>query len=331
VLKPGGYIVIGGAVCAVMMIGGVLCSSTTSSFEGPIEAGKKWGLLGVLTERIAKAEAIESTIFKAFPGVVTDEKFLWIDQCTAANREIKDPGRYYQLFGQISALAANAWEIEDDETAMRRHRKEMVADEHRRSQVGSADVQGPDRGSDQEQRHRGHPLDRGDRVRPVDGLGVCGGVHAGVKRDLRGGGGPLDHQAASSADAGHARPRVLLALVLVALVLTGPLASKVGSAVGIGSSAVAVWNIAKWPVLLIVVMFMIALLYYASPNAKLRQPEIDLPRSSTGRRGVAGGVRGVRVLCRELRLLQQDLRHAGRNHHLPGLDVDHQRRDPPGR
>ncbi len=63
---------------------------------------------------------------------------------------------------------------------------------------------------------------------------------------------------------------VLLALVLVALVLTGPLASKVGSAVGIGGTAVTVWNIAKWPVLLIVVMFMIALLYYASPNAKLR-------------------------------------------------------------
>ena len=96
---------------------------------------------------------------------------------------------------------------------------------------------------------------------------------------------------------------VLLALVLVALVLTGPLASKVGSAVGIGSSAVTVWNIAKWPVLLIVVMFMIALLYYASPNAKLREPEVDLSRRGVRRRGVAGRVRGVRVLCRELRVL----------------------------
>ena len=70
---------------------------------------------------------------------------------------------------------------------------------------------------------------------------------------------------------------VLLALVLVALVLTGPLASKVGSAVGIGSSAVTVWNIAKWPVLLIVVSFMIALLYYASPNAKLRSLRSIVP------------------------------------------------------
>ncbi|MEO8687395.1 MAG: YihY/virulence factor BrkB family protein [Solirubrobacteraceae bacterium] len=62
---------------------------------------------------------------------------------------------------------------------------------------------------------------------------------------------------------------VLLALVLVALLLTGPIASAVGSAVGLGGTAVTVWNIAKWPVLLLVVVFMITLLYYASPNAKL--------------------------------------------------------------
>jgi membrane protein len=63
---------------------------------------------------------------------------------------------------------------------------------------------------------------------------------------------------------------LLLALVLVALVLTGPVAQKVGSGLGIGDTAVTVWNIAKWPVLLAAVLVMIALLYYASPNAKLR-------------------------------------------------------------
>ena len=62
---------------------------------------------------------------------------------------------------------------------------------------------------------------------------------------------------------------LLLALVLVALVLTGPVAEQVGSAVGLSSAAVTVWNIAKWPVLLAMVLFMIALLYYSSPNAKL--------------------------------------------------------------
>jgi membrane protein len=62
---------------------------------------------------------------------------------------------------------------------------------------------------------------------------------------------------------------VLLALVLVALVLTGPVAKQVGSAIGVGGTAVTVWNIAKWPVLLAIVLLMIALLYYSSPNVKL--------------------------------------------------------------
>ncbi len=68
-----------------------------------------------------------------------------------------------------------------------------------------------------------------------------------------------------------------LALVLVALVLTGPLAAKLGSAIGLGSATVTAWNIAKWPVLLIVVTLMITLLYYASPNAKLRSLRSILP------------------------------------------------------
>jgi len=63
---------------------------------------------------------------------------------------------------------------------------------------------------------------------------------------------------------------VLLALMLVALVLTGPVASKVGSAIGVGSSAVTIWDIAKWPVMFVVVVLMIALLYYSAPNAKLQ-------------------------------------------------------------
>ncbi|HWG16127.1 MAG TPA: YihY/virulence factor BrkB family protein, partial [Streptosporangiaceae bacterium] len=63
---------------------------------------------------------------------------------------------------------------------------------------------------------------------------------------------------------------VLLALVLLAVVVTGPIASKAGSAIGAGPAAVTAWDIAKWPVLLIVVIVMIAVLYYAAPNARLR-------------------------------------------------------------
>jgi membrane protein len=62
---------------------------------------------------------------------------------------------------------------------------------------------------------------------------------------------------------------MLLALVLVALVLTGPLAQAVGSQIGLGSTAVTVWNIAKWPVLAAVFTLMVSVLHYAAPNVKL--------------------------------------------------------------
>ena len=61
---------------------------------------------------------------------------------------------------------------------------------------------------------------------------------------------------------------LLLAISTIAVVLTGGLADKVGNLIGLGSTAVTVWNIAKWPVLLLVVSFMFALLYWAAPNVK---------------------------------------------------------------
>jgi membrane protein len=61
---------------------------------------------------------------------------------------------------------------------------------------------------------------------------------------------------------------LMSALLVVALIVSGPVAKAVGSAVGLGTTAVTVWNIAKWPVMLVVVMVMLAILYYASPNAK---------------------------------------------------------------
>jgi membrane protein len=51
---------------------------------------------------------------------------------------------------------------------------------------------------------------------------------------------------------------LMLALVLAALVLTGPVAQEVGSAIGVGDTAVTIWNVAKWPVLFVVVLLMIA-------------------------------------------------------------------------
>ena len=61
---------------------------------------------------------------------------------------------------------------------------------------------------------------------------------------------------------------LLLAVTTIAVVLTGGLAEKVGDLIGLGSTAVDVWNYAKWPVLLLIVSFMFALLYWAAPNVK---------------------------------------------------------------
>jgi membrane protein len=62
---------------------------------------------------------------------------------------------------------------------------------------------------------------------------------------------------------------VLLALVALALVLTGPVVEAVGSAIGVGSTATTVWDIAKWPVLVGVVICMFAVLFYAAPNVRV--------------------------------------------------------------
>jgi membrane protein len=63
---------------------------------------------------------------------------------------------------------------------------------------------------------------------------------------------------------------VLLAISALAVVLTGGLAKQVGNLIGVGGSAVTVWDIAKWPVLLLIVALMLAILYYTAPN--VRQP-----------------------------------------------------------
>jgi membrane protein len=62
---------------------------------------------------------------------------------------------------------------------------------------------------------------------------------------------------------------IMLALVALALVLTGPIVEAVGSSIGVGDTALTVWDIAKWPVLLGVVILMFSVLYYAAPNVKL--------------------------------------------------------------
>ncbi|MEU7038704.1 YihY/virulence factor BrkB family protein [Streptomyces sp. NPDC046237] len=63
---------------------------------------------------------------------------------------------------------------------------------------------------------------------------------------------------------------ILLVASALIVVFTGGLAQQVGDAIGAGDTAMTVWSIAKWPVLVLLVTIMIALLYWAAPNAKGR-------------------------------------------------------------
>jgi membrane protein len=61
---------------------------------------------------------------------------------------------------------------------------------------------------------------------------------------------------------------VLLVISSVAVVFTGGLADQAGALLGIGDSALTVWSIAKWPVVILLISLMFSILYWASPNVK---------------------------------------------------------------
>jgi membrane protein len=61
---------------------------------------------------------------------------------------------------------------------------------------------------------------------------------------------------------------LLGAFSAIAVVLSGPLADDVGSVLGVEDTAVTVWDLAKWPVIILVVLTMVAILYYAAPNVR---------------------------------------------------------------
>ncbi|MGX1480120.1 UNVERIFIED_CONTAM: YihY family inner membrane protein [Streptomyces canus] len=63
---------------------------------------------------------------------------------------------------------------------------------------------------------------------------------------------------------------VLAVISAVIVVFTGGLARQVGTALGVGDTFLTVWSIAKWPVLVLLVTVMIAILYWATPNARVR-------------------------------------------------------------
>jgi membrane protein len=63
---------------------------------------------------------------------------------------------------------------------------------------------------------------------------------------------------------------LLMVALALGLVLTGPVVEAVAGPIGLGDTAVSAWNIAKWPAMVAIFVLMVDVLYYASPNAKLR-------------------------------------------------------------
>lgn len=61
---------------------------------------------------------------------------------------------------------------------------------------------------------------------------------------------------------------LMTAAMGILLVISGPLARTIGDVVGLGETSVMVWNIAKWPVLVLFAIVLIAVLYYGTPNVK---------------------------------------------------------------
>lgn len=61
---------------------------------------------------------------------------------------------------------------------------------------------------------------------------------------------------------------VMAAAVLLMLAISGPVARWLGDVIGLGDVAVTVWSIAKWPLILLLVVLAVAILYYVTPNVE---------------------------------------------------------------
>ena len=64
---------------------------------------------------------------------------------------------------------------------------------------------------------------------------------------------------------------LLIGLVMLMLILSGPVAESVGDVIGLGEQTVLIWEILKWPIIALAVMLIVAMLYYATPN--VQQPK----------------------------------------------------------
>jgi membrane protein len=61
---------------------------------------------------------------------------------------------------------------------------------------------------------------------------------------------------------------VILLVCALIIAISGPVTEAIGEALGLGATVQLVWSIAKWPVLALLMILLLGILYYATPNAK---------------------------------------------------------------
>lgn len=122
---------------------------------------------------------------------------------------------------------------------------------------------------------------------------------------------------------------VLACASALIVVFTGGLARYVGTSIGIGDSALTVWSIAKWPVLVLLVTIMIALLYWAAPNAKGRGFKWVTPGSLLALLIWMIASAGFAFYVANFASYNKTYGTVAERDRLPGLAVDHQSRGPP--
>jgi len=69
----------------------------------------------------------------------------------------------------------------------------------------------------------------------------------------------------------------MITVVALAIVLTGPVVEAIGDEIGLGDTALMIWDIAKWPVLAALVVGLLLLLFWATPNVRQRGVIAVLP------------------------------------------------------
>ena len=119
---------------------------------------------------------------------------------------------------------------------------------------------------------------------------------------------------------------LLAAIALLMLIVSGPVAQSIGNVIGLGDTAQTVWSIVKWPILALVVVLVVGLLYYVTPN--VQQPKfrwISVGAAVAILVWVLASV-AFAFYVGELLQLQQDVRLAGRRDRHAAVPVDHEPR-----